>query len=242
MVSAIVIARGGSRRLPRKNVLPFCGHPLIAWTIVQAKTSELVDRVIMCTDDDEIENISLKYGAEVVREPVREHENAPQAFLYAMDQEDIQDGEVLTMLPTSPIRRPRDIDFTIEERRRYGTGQMGPHVVLRENCPALIIGKNQLRGQQISKNNEYVTGAMGFSAWDTRYYRASIAWEDGVPMAEYEKKINEGKVPQEWWFWPVPWWTQFEVDTEEEFKFCEVIMEHYILKGRTMEEVYVEPK
>jgi len=67
MTIAVIIARGGSKRLPRKNLRPFCGHPLVSWAIVQAKSSRLIEEVYVSTDDDEIEEVSLKYGAKVIR-------------------------------------------------------------------------------------------------------------------------------------------------------------------------------
>ena len=61
---AIIPARGGSKRIPKKNIKEFAGKPLIAYSIEIAKNSNLFDRVIVSTDDDEIANISKKYGAE----------------------------------------------------------------------------------------------------------------------------------------------------------------------------------
>tara|TARA_B100000212_G_C27290111_1_gene496887 strand:- start:158 stop:862 length:705 start_codon:yes stop_codon:yes gene_type:complete len=62
---AIIPARGGSKRLPRKNILDFKSKPLIAWTIEAALRSKLFDKVLVSTDDNEISNISKKYGADV---------------------------------------------------------------------------------------------------------------------------------------------------------------------------------
>jgi len=62
---AIIPARGGSKRIPRKNVKPFAGKPMIAWAIGAAKASGLFDRVIVSTDDAEIEAAALDAGAEL---------------------------------------------------------------------------------------------------------------------------------------------------------------------------------
>lgn len=61
---AIIPARGGSKRIPRKNIRPFCGKPMISWSIAAALTSECFDRVIVSTDDDEIAVTARQYGAE----------------------------------------------------------------------------------------------------------------------------------------------------------------------------------
>jgi len=65
MKIAIIPARGGSKRIPRKNIKMFCGKPMIAWSIEVAVQSGCFDRVIVSTDDLEIAEIAHKYGAEV---------------------------------------------------------------------------------------------------------------------------------------------------------------------------------
>lgn len=62
---AIIPARGGSKRIPRKNIKLFCGKPVIAWPIETLLESGVFDRVIVSTDDDEIARVSKAYGAEV---------------------------------------------------------------------------------------------------------------------------------------------------------------------------------
>lgn len=62
---AVIPARGGSKRIPRKNVKPFCGKPMIAWSIEAAQSSGCFDRVIVSTDDAEIADVARTWGAEV---------------------------------------------------------------------------------------------------------------------------------------------------------------------------------
>ncbi len=61
---AVIPARGGSKRIPRKNVRDFCGRPMIAWSICAALESGCIDRVVVSTDDPEIADCSRKWGAE----------------------------------------------------------------------------------------------------------------------------------------------------------------------------------
>lgn len=61
----IIPARGGSKRIPRKNIKPFCGKPIIAYSIEAAIESNLFEVIMVSTDDDEIANIAISYGAEV---------------------------------------------------------------------------------------------------------------------------------------------------------------------------------
>lgn len=65
MKIAVIPARGGSKRIPRKNIKGFCGKPMIAWSIEAAKASGLFDRIIVSTDDAEIAEVAKQWGAEV---------------------------------------------------------------------------------------------------------------------------------------------------------------------------------
>jgi N-acylneuraminate cytidylyltransferase len=62
---AIIPARGGSKRIPRKNIREFCGKPMIAWSIEAAKASGCFDRIVVTTDDPEIAEVAKAWGAEV---------------------------------------------------------------------------------------------------------------------------------------------------------------------------------
>ena len=63
--AAIITARGGSKRIPRKNIKEFCGKPILAYSIEAAIASGVFDTVMVSTDDEEIAEIARKYGAEV---------------------------------------------------------------------------------------------------------------------------------------------------------------------------------
>ena len=65
MKLAVIPARGGSKRIPRKNIKPFCGKPMIAWSIEAAIESGCFERIIVSTDDEEIADVARNHGAEV---------------------------------------------------------------------------------------------------------------------------------------------------------------------------------
>ncbi len=69
MIVAIIPARGGSKRIPKKNIKEFCGKPLIAYSIETALNSKLFDKVIVSTDSNEIAKVAIEYGAEVQMRP-----------------------------------------------------------------------------------------------------------------------------------------------------------------------------
>ena len=65
MKLCVIPARGGSKRIPRKNIREFCGKPMIAWSIEAALSSGCFDQIIVSTDDSEIAEVSRQWGAEV---------------------------------------------------------------------------------------------------------------------------------------------------------------------------------
>jgi CMP-N,N'-diacetyllegionaminic acid synthase len=122
-VVAVVAARGGSRRVPGKNVRKAGGRPLIAWTIGQGTASRFVDRLIVSTDDEEIIRVSREAGAEVpFKRPAQlAMDDTPgvDPVLHALDELPGFDIAVL-LQPTSPLRATEDIDACIERCARPG--------------------------------------------------------------------------------------------------------------------------
>jgi len=117
----LILARGGSQRLPRKNILPMAGKPLLAWTVEAAKAAQHLDRVVLSTDDQEIANIGQQYGANVpfLRPPELAGDTASSldAILHAL-QTLQEKGErydyVVILQPTSPLCIAQDIDGAIK--------------------------------------------------------------------------------------------------------------------------------
>lgn len=113
---AIIPARGGSKRLPRKNVLDLAGKPLIAWTIEASLKSKYIDQVIVTSDDDEILGISKQFGAETIKRP--EELASDTATTFDAIEHAIKHSEkfdyVVLLQPTSPLRTEHHIDEAIE--------------------------------------------------------------------------------------------------------------------------------
>ena len=120
-ILAIIPARGGSKGIPRKNIRNFAGYPLIAYSISAGLKSELVTRVIVSTDDDEIAEVSRKYGAETpfMRPSVFAEDNTTDlpvfehALAWLSENEDYHPDIVVQLRPTSPIRPPSCVDDAI---------------------------------------------------------------------------------------------------------------------------------
>ena len=113
---AVIPARGGSKRLKRKNIKSFNGKPLIAWSIIEAKKSKFIDSIIVSTEDQEIADIAIKYGALVpyLRPDhlAMDHIGATEPILEILENYlDIK--QIVLLQPTSPLRRPDTIDAAI---------------------------------------------------------------------------------------------------------------------------------
>ncbi|MDR0881895.1 MAG: acylneuraminate cytidylyltransferase family protein [Candidatus Adiutrix sp.] len=110
----IIPARGGSKGVPRKNIRPMGGHPLIAWTIRAALAARLLDRLVVSTEDQEIAAISRLYGAEVLERPVELAGDAAlsrEVIAHALAATGA-DRSVL-LQATSPVRSPGLVDRVI---------------------------------------------------------------------------------------------------------------------------------
>ena len=121
-VLALIPARGGSKGIPRKNVMEIAGKPLIAWSILQALASSRITRVVVSTDDDEIAAIAESYGAEVpfIRPAEYAHDLSPDIDVFRHALTHLAEGEsyrpeaIVHLRPTGPVRRVSDLDDAVD--------------------------------------------------------------------------------------------------------------------------------
>ena len=114
-IVCIILARGGSKGLPKKNIKMFSGSPLMCHSIKHARASDLIDAVYLSSEDREILDIGLSYGATPIERPLylaqdsSTSEDALKHFLGEVDECDL----VVFLQPTSPLREAEDIDNII---------------------------------------------------------------------------------------------------------------------------------
>jgi CMP-N-acetylneuraminic acid synthetase len=120
-VLGLVPARGGSKGIPRKNLAPLLGRPLLAYTARAALEARRLDRVVLSTDDPEIARVGAGCGLEVpfMRPPELARDSTPSALVLRHALEMLEsDGDlfdaVCLLQPTSPLRRAADIDACID--------------------------------------------------------------------------------------------------------------------------------
>jgi len=120
---AVIPARKGSKGLPKKNIKPLLGKPLIAWTIEEALQSSYLDKVIVSSDDEDILTVAKQFGADVpfIRPEYLAQDNTKtyDVLEHAIEMIEMESNEVFDYIvllePTSPLRQAFDIDNAIEE-------------------------------------------------------------------------------------------------------------------------------
>ncbi len=124
---AVIPARGGSKRIPRKNIKPFCGRPIIAWSIEAARQSGCFDSVIVSTEDDEIAEVARAFGADV---PFRRPAELADDFTPTIpiirhaiewcERAGTAPQETCCIYATAPFVRPEDLRGGLELLGREG--------------------------------------------------------------------------------------------------------------------------
>jgi pseudaminic acid cytidylyltransferase len=124
---AVIPARGGSKRIPRKNIRPFAGKPMIGWSIEAAQASGLFDRILVTTDDDEIARVAADFGAEVpFRRPAAladDHTPTIPVIAHAIEWQAAHGqapAEVCCIYATAPFVRPEDLRCGFDHLQRAG--------------------------------------------------------------------------------------------------------------------------
>ena len=241
---AIIIARGGSKRLPRKNVLPFCGKPLVEWSIIQACCSHSLgpENTYLSTDDDEIAAIGEKHNIHIIRRPEREDadELAATFWIRHADKEIRKEREIdthLHILPTCPMRLSDDMDRIItryeELRAKY------------PDCREVIwtVPKQEISIKKAMDEDRMMlyladwTGCFSMAGnWaninDVDYYCNSFLTVKDSEVHDSAHWMEPGGYGRMMYYIEGQWFQQFDIDDQADFDFCELLMERYVLKGR----------
>jgi len=209
----------------------FCGKPLLAWSIEQAKSAKTVSSVWVSSDSDEILDVAKQFGAGIIRRPdeiSNDSASSEAAWLHAssvLEKQDISVDVVLGIQATSPIRNTYDFDEALKyfELNHYDS---------LFSCTELndfLFWKQDKEGNYYSCNYDYKLRGR-------RQGRDSQYLENGsfyLFKPEILKKHNN-RLGGVIGVYEMDFWKSFQIDDLEEFHFCEILMRHYILeKGNT---------
>ena len=216
-ILGLIPARGGSKGIPMKNLHPFDNKPLIQWTIESALDSNLLDKIIVSTDDEEIANFSKSKGVEVpfLREKylAQDQSLVIDTVLNTLDKFNIFDY-VLLLQPTSPLKTKEDIANIINLQKKYDASSLVSVCKASEN-PALFykINKNYLSktfkdlkgfNRQDFQKNYIINGAL---------YLCSVQY-----LRKYKKFITNETIP-----YIMPRERSIDIDSELDFKIAEFL-------------------
>jgi CMP-N-acetylneuraminic acid synthetase len=150
-VLAIIPARGGSKRIPRKNLADFHGKPVIAWAIEAAKAAKRISRVMVNTDDEEIRDVAVRHGAEVpflrppelARDTVGIEPVLLDALAWLKRRENYEPAAIALLMPTNPMRTAASVDEAVALFEKTGADSVvtvcearannNPHWILRKH-------------------------------------------------------------------------------------------------------------
>jgi CMP-N-acetylneuraminic acid synthetase len=146
MILGVTPARGGSKGIPRKNLKPIAGRPLLAWTIEAAKKSRLLDRYVVSTEDAEIAEVARKHGAEVLDRPkelATDEATTLSVLQHVLSR--VPADTIVLLQATSPIRDPDLIDRCIQRFLDTSADSLATGFA----CKYVEYGKNEFRRQEI---------------------------------------------------------------------------------------------
>ncbi len=224
-VLALVPARAGSRGLPGKNIRPFCGKPLLLWSVEHGLASSYVDNVVVSTDSREFAEIAKKGGAEVpfFRPEYLASDTAASidVMLHAVDfleaRGDLYDILVL-LEPTSPLRKPEDIDKALEALCSHPHAESIVAISLTEGQhPVFLMHKMQ---------NDFLQSYKADFRALRRQEIPPLYFLTGTVYASFIDSLrrNRGFCHDKTLGYEVPKNQSFEIDDADDFIICEALL------------------
>ncbi len=209
---AIIPARGGSKRLPNKNVLSLGGIPLVAHSILEAKKyPEIIDEIYVSTDDNQIKDIALSYGAKVIDRPTRlsgDLEPTVTALKHVLESISDQVEIVFLLQPTNPLRPDNLITEAYDLFRK-------------NNCDSLMtVSRNHHKLGKISDNKflpfNYTIGQRSQDL-EPLYFENGLLYIIPAELILQEKIMGNATFPM---IVNHPF-ASVDIDTQEDFDFAE---------------------
>lgn len=226
-IVCIIPARGGSKAIPRKNLLDFCGKPLLAWSILQAVNARRVADVYVTSDDAEILAAAAAHGAKgIVRPPelATDEASSEAALLHALDVIEKERGRAVELVvflqATSPLRESSDIDAAVGQLEREGLDALFSGCELEDYC-------------LWQKTAQGLTG-LGYDpfARRRRQEREPLILENGSIYLFTPGVLRGGnRLGGRFSCFLMPFWKSYEIDGPEDVAVCEFFFRKNGLAG-----------
>lgn len=216
---AIIPARGGSKRLPKKNIKLLDGVPLMAFSILFAKANrDIIDEIYVSTDDEDIKNIALKYGAKVIDRPENisgDHEPTFSALKHVLQSIDADVENVFLLQPTNPIRPENLLKETFE-------------IYKKQNCDSLFtVSRNHKKfGKIIDKKFVPYNYKIGQRSQDLEplYFENGLLYITKASLILRDVIIAEDAFP----FEIDHIFANVDIDTQEDFDYAKYLYDTHI--------------
>ena len=227
---ALILARGGSKRLPGKNIRPLAGKPLIAWSIEAARACTAIADVVVSTDDEAIAAVARQYGARVpfLRPPALagDTSTSADAALHALqflrDEEGATFDAVILLEPTSPLRASGDLAGVAD----LLAGRWD------DTDAVVTVGRVQLEQPAVMKRMD-ADGRLAPWTEPANPGEPPVAWFPyGVAYAVKTEALERHRTfyPPRVLGYTIERWQNYEVDDLFDFLCVEAVMQH--LNGR----------
>jgi N-acylneuraminate cytidylyltransferase len=218
-VVTVIPARGGSKGIPKKNVMDFCGLPLIAWSIKQAKGSRFASSVFVSTDDDEIASVSRTFGAEVIWRPAplaSDTASSEAALEHAVEEirRTRACDDVIFLQASSPVRMSLDIVNAYELFLADAADSLFSGSLLEDFT---IWMKDDAKFRSISY--DYLNRARRQDRKPCYLENGSIYIFKSSLLLTAHNRLG-GKIS----FFQMPMWKSHEIDSLEDVETCEYYM------------------
>jgi CMP-N,N'-diacetyllegionaminic acid synthase len=217
---AIIPARGGSKRLPRKNILELCGKPLIAWSIEAGQKSKYIDKVVVSSDDGEILDIAKKFEADVLRRPNNLATDTSTTFdVIKHILDNIEGFDYIVLLqPTSPLRDENHIDMAIKLLQDknadavISVSETDHNPLWSNTLDDSLSMKNFLKDEVLNKRSQDLK----------KYYRLN----GGIYICETNKLLAQKSffLKENIYAYKMDKQSSIDVDDETDFKIAETFM------------------
>jgi N-acylneuraminate cytidylyltransferase len=225
---AVIPARGGSTRIPRKNIREFVGRPLIAYTIEAAVQSGVFARVIVSTDDEQVAEISRTHGAEVPfmrTASLADNHTASSPVtadaLERLDPSGVVYAHVAQLLPTSPLRNASDVRASYEQFLMTGTsaqisisrfGWLYPWWAFERDPQMRLVPIFPEAMHKRSQDLPALFGPVG-----------AIWWAKAENLRQTRDFYMPGRTG-----WEIPWERAIDIDTEDDWKLAKLLKQREV--------------
>lgn len=228
-VVAIILARGGSKGIPSKNIIDFCGKPLLDWTIEQLQNSNGIDSIWVSSDSEGILTIGRNHGAQTILRPDNisgDSATSESAWLHALEfieRKFVSVEVVIAPQVTSPLREPCDFEKGLQDFRSQECDSMFSCSVAED----LFFWKKLSNGLLKSENFDFRNRKRRQDIPKKYIENGSFYIFKPEILRRYKNRLG-GKIG----LTEMDFWKMFEIDSMEDLKMCEILMNGFLLDSR----------